>query len=178
MTLIGEQLAGRALERALQHGGDFGEVYAEDRYGFGLGLDDSKLERPQTGRERGAAVRVVQGDATYFGHVDGLAEADILRVAESVSQAVRAGDASQPAALRAAESQEVHPIAERPEQVEAARKAEMLRACDERARSESGDVAQVMASYAENRRIVEVFNSEGLAAADDRTRVRLGVQVI
>jgi TldD protein len=35
-----------------------------------------------------------------------------------------------------------------------------------------------MASYAENRRIVEIFNSDGLAAADDRTRVRLGVQVV
>jgi hypothetical protein len=50
MTLIGEELAGRVLERALAHGGDFGEVYSEDRYGFALGLDDSKLERPQTGR--------------------------------------------------------------------------------------------------------------------------------
>ena len=61
MTLIGDEVAGRVLERALAHGGDFGEVYAEDRYGFALGLDDSKLERPKTGSERGASVRVVQG---------------------------------------------------------------------------------------------------------------------
>ena len=178
MTLIDPELAARILERALAHGGDFGEVYAEDRYGFAVGLDDSKLERPQTGSERGANVRVVQGDATYFGHVDGLSEEDILRVAESVSQAVRAGDASTPAALSAASGDIVHPISERPEDVDVARKAEMLRACDERARSQSGDIAQVMANYAENRRIVEVFNSDGLAAADDRTRVRLGVQVV
>jgi TldD protein len=178
MTLIGEEVAARVLERALAHGGDFGEVYAEDRYGFAVGLDDSKVERPQTGSERGASVRVVYGDATYFGHADGLAEADLLRVAESVAQAVRAGDPHQPAALSAAHADVVHPIAERPEEVDAARKAEMLRECDQRARAESGDIAQVMASYAENRRIVEIFNSEGVAAADDRTRVRLGVQVV
>jgi TldD protein len=35
-----------------------------------------------------------------------------------------------------------------------------------------------MASYAENRRIVEIFNADGIAAADDRTRVWLGVQVV
>jgi TldD protein len=178
MTLIGEEVAARVLERALAHGGDFGEVYAEDRYGFAVGLDDSKLERPQTGSERGASVRVVHGEATYFGHVDGLAEDDLLRVAESVSQAVRAGDPRTPAALKAASSESVHPIKERPEEVDAARKAQLLRDCDERARAESGDVTQVMASYAENRRIVEIFNSEGIAAGDDRTRVRLGVQVI
>ncbi|MEA2494779.1 MAG: TldD protein, partial [Thermoleophilaceae bacterium] len=178
MTLVGHELAARVLERALQHGGDFGEVYAEDRYGFALGLDDSKLERPQTGNERGASVRVVQGDATYFGHVDGLADDDLLRVAKSVSQAVRAGDPRAPAALKAAHTETVHAISERPEEVEAARKAEILRECDERARSEGGEVAQVMASYAENRRIVEIFNSDGIAAGDDRTRVRLGVQVV
>ena len=178
MTLIGEEVAARVLERALAHGGDFGEVYAEDRYGFAVGLDDSKLERPQTGSERGASVRVVHGEATYFGHVDGLAEDDLLRVAESVSQAVRAGDSRTPAALTAPSSELVHPIKERPEEVDAARKAQLLRDCDERARAESGDVTQVMASYAENRRIVEIFNSEGIAAGDDRTRVRLGVQVI
>src|SRR3954469_2358867 len=178
MTLIGEEAATRVLERALAHGGDFGEVYAEDRYGFGLGLDDSKLERPQTGSERGASIRVVQGDATYFGHVDGLSEDDLARVAESVSQAVRAGDPRQVAALHAATAETVHPIAERPEQVDAARKAEILRECDDRARGVGPEVAQVMASYAENRRIVEIFNSDSTSAADDRTRVRLGVQVV
>jgi TldD protein len=178
MTLIGPELAARVLERALANGGDFGEVYAEDRYGFAVGLDDSKLERPQTGSERGVAVRVVQGDASYFGHVDGLAEADVMRVAESVSQAVRAGDARAPAPLRAATAEQPHAIAERPEDVAVERKAELLRACDDRARSQGGEVAQVAASYAENRRIVEIFNSDGRAAADDRTRVRLGVQVV
>ena len=178
MTLIGQEVAARVLERALAHGGDFGEVYAEDRYGFAVGLDDSKLERPQTGRERGASVRVVHGEATYFGHVDGLVEADLVRVAESVAQAVRAGDPSRPAALTAAHADVVHPIAERPEDVPAGRKAEILRECDERARGLSDEVTQVTASYAENRRVVEIYNSEGVGAADDRTRVRLGAQIV
>src|SRR4051812_38941956 len=169
MTLVGHELAAHVLERALQHGGDFGEVYAEDRYGFAVAIDDSKIERPQTGSERGAAVRVVQGEATYFGHVDGLADDDLLRVAESVSQAVRAGEARKPAALQAATTAFVHPIAEHPEDVAAARKAEILRECDERARSLGAEIAQVTAGYAENRRIVEIFNSDGVAAADDRT---------
>src|SRR3954453_13204138 len=172
MTLMGDEVAARVLERALAHGGDFGEVYAEDRYGFALGLDDSKLERPQTGSERGASVRVVQGEATYFGHVDGLAEDDLVRVAESVAQAVRAGDPRKPAALSAASAEEVHPIAERPEHVDAARKAEMLRDCDQRARAVGGEVARVMATSAETRQSVEIFTWEGASAAAARTRAR------
>src|SRR3954452_14110075 len=170
MTLIGQEVAERVLERALAHGGDFGEVYAEDRYGLALGLDDSKLERPQTGSERGASVRAVQGDATYFGHVDGLAEDDLARVAESVPQAVRAGHATSVAALKTASAEVVHPIAQRPEDIDAGAKAEILRECDERARALGDEVAQVMASYAENRRIVAIFKSGAIAAAGGRTR--------
>ena len=39
-------------------------------------------------------------------------------------------------------------------------------------------MAQVSAGYSEARQVVEIFNSDGVAAADDRTRVRLAVQVV
>ena len=177
MTLVDPELAGRVLERALARGGDLAEVYAEDRHGFGLALDDGRVERPQDGRERGACVRVVQGDSTYFGYVDGLAEEDLLRVAGSVAQAVR-GDARQPAALTAARAEPVHPVSIAPESVDAAAKADLLRRCEERARAAGDEVAQVTMSFAQGRRLVEVYNSDGVVAGDDRTRVRLGAQVV
>jgi len=177
LTLVDPELAGRVLERALMRGGDMAELYAEARRGFALSLDDGRVERPQGGRERGACVRVVQGDSTYYGHVDGLAEEDLLRVAGSVSEAVR-GDARHPAALSAAKQGARHPVVTRPEEVEAARKADLLRACNERARAAGAEVTQVRIGYAESQRQVEVFGSDGRASADDRTRVRLGAQVV
>jgi TldD protein len=177
MSLVDPELAGRVLEAALARGGGLAELYAEDRHGFGLSLDDGRVERPQDGRERGACVRVVEGDATYYGYVDGLAEEDLLRVAGSVAQAVR-GKAKEPARLGAAEPDHVHAVAIPPEEVEAAAKAELLRRCEERARAAGAEVAQATISFAQGRRIVEVYNSDGLAAADDRTRVRLSAQVV
>jgi TldD protein len=177
VTLVEPELAGRVLERALARGGDMAELYAEARRGFAVSLDDGRVERPQGGRERGACVRVVQGDSTYYGHVDGLAEDDLLRVAGSVSEAVR-GDATEPAALRAIASGTLHEVAIPPEDVDAARKADLLRACDERARAAGAEVAQARIGYVETRRQVEVFGSDGRAAADDRTRIRLSAQVV
>ena len=177
MTLVAPELAARVLERALARGGDMAELYAEARTGFALSLDDGRVERPQGGRELGACVRIVQGDSTYYGHVDGLAEPDLLRVAESVSEALR-GDARRPAALGATEPAARHAVATRPEEVEAARKAALLRTLDERARAAGPEVAQARIGYAESRRQVEVFGSDGRVAADDRTRVRLSAQVV
>ena len=176
--MIASDLAGDLLARALARGGDLAELYVEERTGRGLTLDDRRVERPQSGREIGASIRVVVGDSTYFGHVDGLAEEDLRRVAESVSQAV-SGDRREPAALSAAaEPAEAHEIAQRPEAVDATTKAEILRACDEAARALGDEVSQVTVSYVEARRRVQVFNSDGVNAADDRTRVRLGAQVV
>ena len=177
MSLVAPELAERVLARALARGGDLGELYAEDRSGFSLSLDDGRLERPQSGREVGASVRVVHGEASYLGHVDGLVEADLLRAADSVAQAVRARAREAPA-LPAPVHADGHPVRVSPEEVEAARKAQLLRACDERARAASSEVVQFSAAYAESRRRVEVFNSDGVAAADDRTRVRLGAEAV
>lgn len=177
MTLVEPGLAAAVLRRALERGGDLAELYAEEREGFALSLDDRRVERPQGGFERGAGVRVVSGGQTYFGHVDGLAEADLLGVAASVAQAL-SGEAREPVALGSTRRDTAHPIGVAPASVGAAEKADMLRAADERARAESPSVSQVTSSYAEARRSVEVYNSDGIAAADERTRVRLGVQVV
>jgi len=177
VTLVAPDLAERVIARALARGGDLGELYAEDRRGFALTLDDERVERPQLGRERGASVRVISGQSSYFGYVDGLAEEDMLRVADSVAEAA-AGDAREPAALAAASRAAGHLVEQAPEDVDAQTKATLLRAAEEAARAAGGEVAQVRIGYVEGRRRVEVYNSDGRAAADDRTRVRLGAQVV
>ncbi len=170
-------LGERVLTRALSRGGDFAELYAERRASFSVSLDDRKVESAQTGMELGAGVRVIAGDATYFGHVDGLAEPDLERVAAEVASAV-GRDETRPRPLQAVAHPPTQPIQIRPEEVPAERKAEMLVECDERARAAAAEVVQVTAGYNELRRQVQLANSEGLVSSDDRTRVRLGTQAV
>jgi len=177
VTLVDPELARRVIARALTHGGDLAEIYAEDRSGFSLSLDDGRIERPQAGTERGASVRVVRGDSTFFGHVDGLSEEALIAVAGSVAQAVR-GEAREPAALGAPRGGARHEVTQPPDAVAPERQAEILRGCDEAARAASPEVAQVSCGYMHDHRVVEIFNSDGLAASDERTRVRLSVQVV
>jgi TldD protein len=178
VSLVAPELAERVIARALAHGGDLAELYAEDRGGFGLSLDEGRVEAPQSGREAGACVRVVKGDSTYYGHVDGLAEPDLVGVADSVAQGLRGHSGGAVVTLAAAETVRTHPVETAPESVPAGRKAELLRACEERARSEGAEITQVRVAYAESRRRVEIYNSDARAAADDRTRVRLSVQCV
>jgi len=174
--LIDQAVAERALRRALANGGRFAEVFAERRRGQTLAIDERRIESVQSGAEEGAGVRVVDGNTTYFAHVDGLDPADVERAADEAAAALRA-ERTEPRPLQAREAAPL-PIERRPEEVPAERKAELLRELDERARAKGGEIAQLNASYGEARREVAVANSDGLFTGDDRTRVRIGVQAV
>ncbi|HEX6152496.1 MAG TPA: TldD/PmbA family protein [Solirubrobacterales bacterium] len=174
--LIDPAVAERVLARALANGGRFAEVFAERRRGQTMAIDEQRIEAVQAGAEEGAGVRVVDGNTTYFAHVDGLAPEDVERAADEAAAALRS-ERREPQPLLGREVAPL-PIERRPEEVPAERKAEMLRELDERARAKGGEIAQFTASYAEARREVAVANSDGLFTGDDRTRVRIGAQAV
>jgi TldD protein len=174
--LLDPAVAKRVLARALAHGGEFAEVFAERRAGLSLAIDESRIESVQSGAEEGAGVRVLSGGTTYFAHVDGLDPADLERAAGEAAAALR-GERAEPRALHA-EAPPPQPIERPPGEVPVARKAELLRELDERARSAGAEIEQAIASYAEARREVAVANSDGLSSGDDRTRVRLAAQAV
>jgi TldD protein len=175
--LVDPEVAHGVLEQALAHGGDFAELFCEERAGFTLSIDESRIERPQSGSERGAGIRVIDGEVTRFAHVDGLDQQDLARAARGLASALSRNPVDA-LAFEAAAPVELQEIELDPASVPAERKADVLRELDERARSTGEEVAQASARYSEGRRRVSIFNSEGLQAADDRTRVRLGAQVV
>ena len=101
--LIDQALAERALARALANGGRFAEVFAERRRGQTLAIDEGRIESVQSGAEEGAGVRVVDGNTTYFAHVDGLDPADVERAADEAAAALRA-ERTEPRPLQAREA--------------------------------------------------------------------------
>lgn len=174
--LLDPDVAARVLSRALAGGGDFAEIYAERRSGLAISIDEQRIEGVQAGGEEGAGIRVINDGTSYFAHVDGLVLEDLERAAGEAAAALSAG-ATEPRALSRQETTP-QPIEKRPEDVAASEKAELLRASDERARSQGGEIIQLNASYSEGRRQVAIANSDGLLTGDDRTRVRLGVQAV
>ena len=146
MTLVDPGLAARVIERALRRGGDLAELYAEDRRSFSVSLDDGRVERPGGGTERGASVRVVSGGGK------------LVRARGRAGRGVAAGDgrrrcggrprrAARGRVARRGPSAGANPVAVRPETVAAERKADLLRALNERARSAGAEVAEVSVGY-------------------------------
>jgi TldD protein len=177
--LIDTDVLERTLQAALSSGGDFAEVFAEDRASSNARLDDGRIEELVSGRSRGAGVRVVRDETTGYAHTTDLTEAGLRTAAAAAAAAARAGDGS--ARVVSLLSQPVtppHDVAVLPEDVPKAQKVELLHRADDAARARGDSISQVSASYADARRRILVANSDGVLAEDDQVRTRFFVQCV
>ena len=168
------------IERALRRGGDFAEVFVEDRDSLGLRLEDGRIEQTSGGRETGAAVRLLSGEHTYYAYSDAVDEAGLTAAADAVAAAVSAGaEGPEIVNLGAVRSDPgKNPVRVPPGDVAIARKALLVRAGDEAARAASSEVAQATIGYGDTRQRVLIANSLGDLVYDDRTRTRFIAQVV
>ncbi|HEX9258951.1 MAG TPA: TldD/PmbA family protein [Acidimicrobiales bacterium] len=177
--MIDHDVLQRVLGSALRTGGDFAEVFAEDKRSSSALLDDGKVEEVTSGRDRGAGVRVVVGETTGYAHTADLREAGLLAAAEAASAAARGGGGG--AKVVALSRRDVHPVnvvEVYPETVAKARKVELLKQADEAARGMGSSIIQVSAGYGDSRRRILVANSDGLLAEDDQVRTLFRVNVV
>ena len=177
--LVDEGLVARVLQEALATGGEFAEVFAEDRRGSLVALDDGRVEDISSGHDRGAGIRVVVGNTTGFAHTADLSERGLLAAAEAASAAARSGGAgTRQVALSRSAPPSPSPVGVLPADVAKADKVDLLRRADAAARAAGGDVRQLNANYRDSRRQVLVANSDGVLASDDQVRVRFGVAAV
>lgn len=168
----------RVLESALRTGGDFAEVFAEDKRTSSAYLDDGRVEELTSGRDRGAGIRVVVGETTGYAHTADLSEPGLLAAAEAAAAAARSGGEGPRVVSLRPQPGTATDVVIAPEDVPKARKVALLRQADEVARAAAGSITQVAANYADSRRRILVANSDGLLATDDRVRTLFSVSCV
>jgi len=167
------------LAHALRSGGDFAEVFVEDRRSSNGRFDDGRVEELVSSRERGAGIRVVVGETTGFAHTADLSVEGLAQAADAAAGAARGGGGgAHTIELVAQDVVRSHDVAILPETVEKRRKVELLTRADAAARAEGGAITSVTASYADGRRRIQVANSDGLLASDEAVRTRFAVQCV
>ncbi len=187
--MIDSPVLERVLSEALRHGGDFAEVFAEDRSTSSALLDDGRVEELSSGRERGTGIRVVSGETTGFAHTADLSEAGLLRAAEAASAVARSGGGDpgnvgvgplvvgRPDGPDGPDGSDLGRV---PGPTVGSKEdtLELLRQADEAARASGSAISQVQAGCGASRRRVLIANSDGLLAGDDQVRCRFSVSCV
>jgi TldD protein len=179
VPVLDESVIQSTLSAALRTGGDFAEVFVEDKRSSSAMLDDGRVEELSSGRDRGAGIRVVVGETTGFAHTADLTPAGLTTAAEAAAAAARSGGGGvREVALTKQAAPRRNEVRVLPESVGKGAKVELLRRADEAARAEGGVIRQVRARYGDSRRQILVANSDGLLAEDDQVRTLFVVSAV
>jgi len=173
-------VAQEVLGTALSTGGDFAEIFLEDRRDHVLVLQDNRIETVNSGRIHGAGIRVYVGLNAVYTYTNDTTREGLLRCAKEAASAVREKrDAVvSPKAMAERAMSSAHSIRMLPSQTDARKKAEILRAANAAARGHSDEISQVMCRLSDSEQDVLICNSDGLFVSDRRVYTRLGVQVV
>lgn len=178
--MLNQNIAQKALDAALSTGGDFAEIFLEDRRDQSLILQDNRLETVHSGRIHGAGIRVYVGLNAVYTYTNDTDEEGLLRCALQAASAVKAQKSGkitcQP--FTVVNAGNAHSIQMLPSATETRKKADILRKANASARAVSAEISQVSCSYRESEQDVCIVNSDGLYVTDRRVYTRLGCQAI
>ena len=170
----------RTLGAALERKADYADLYFEYRSAEGLSLEDSIVNRTSKSLSHGVGVRVCAEDRTGYAYSDEVT-VDRMRLAAEAARAIAHSGGDAHAAVqvgRPVARHELYELESTPLEVPLEERARLLNEIDRVAREFDPRVKTVMASFAAERKIVMVVNSEGRIAADVQPLCRLNVTVI
>jgi len=177
--VLDHELINRTLSSALATGGEFAEIFVEDKRSSSAVFDDGRVEELTSGRDRGAGIRVVVGETTGFAHTADLSEAGLAGAARAAAAAARGGGGgTRVVAVSPAQVASMTDARILPEDVAKATKVGLLALANEAARGEGASISQVSARYGDSRRRILVANSDGLLAEDDQVRTLFSVSCV
>ena len=157
----------RVIRRSLEKGGEFAEVYVENRISRNITMEESRFKSADFGISRGAGVRVILGDKTGYAYTDEIAEAPLLRAAEVASYIARGGRAVAPVPVTDATRASFITVKLPLHQVPDERRLEICRRADQAALAYDKRIRMASISYADEVRGRVIANSEGLFLRDE-----------
>ncbi|HOO44993.1 MAG TPA: TldD/PmbA family protein [Deltaproteobacteria bacterium] len=164
----------KLLKKALFHGGDFSEVYIENKKGTTIVSEAKKIEKFISSEEFGVGLRVVEGDRSAYAYTNDLSNLDEL--ASTVAAAIKSGRFTSDISLEKRPARSMIRSRINPAQVDSEKKISMVTRAEETAWKQDPSVVQVKVMYGDGSRHVLVANSGGFSSEDKRDSLIFVVQ--
>ena len=178
MNVIKQSIIENVLEVALSTGGDFSEIFIEDRYDNSLALQSGKIEKAISGRDFGIGIRIFSGLESIYTYTNDFSEEGLLAAAKRAALAIKGGASGTIQPLQKEIIDPIHRILKMPNTVEHARKAAIMRQANDISRSYDKRIHQVNIRYLDSEQHVLIANSEGKFVEDTRIYSRLAIQAM
>ncbi len=176
--MIEKDVAKEILDLSLSKGGDFSEIFIEEKLGTTIRYDNGKIEVASYGKDKGFGIRVIDGELTYYASSTGISLEKMRRLAESLADAVGKIRSVNAIDLVQELTPNHTPFEIAFEEVPVDRKMEMVKKAAKIAKDYDDRIVQVKVYYSDQERDVWIYNSEGKFVTDVRNYPFIYVEVV
>ncbi len=171
--VLNEETVNRILQEALSRGGDFADVFAEQRFRTAIVLDSGKIDSVTYGYPRGAGVRVVRRNQTGYAFSDEVTYASLLDAARVASAVVENQSRTSPIDVSRRNPAPPFTLLNPEPLMPEAAKFDLLQRMDSAARSADPRIVSVRIDYVDEVRDILIGTSDGTYVLDRQYFVTL-----
>ena len=157
----------KVIAKALAQGGEFADVYLENRISRQIIMEESLFRSGLYGIAQGAGVRVISGDKTGFAYTDEITEENLMRAAEVASYIARNSDTITPVNIAGAERESFITVEQPLETISDTRRIEIMERANQAALDYDPRIRMAKIDYYDQTRGRVIANSEGLYLRDE-----------
>lgn len=176
--MIAKNMLEEVLAKALSFGGDFAEIFIEDKVTNSIRMVDDKIDDAVSGRDHGAGIRIMKGFRSVYAYTNDTSITALIDTAYKAACALKDDKQNLDITLTERMPSNIHPILYMPSSVDNLKKAVIVKTAYKAAKDYSPEIIQVTVGYGDVDQKVLIANSEGLLVEDRRVRTRLVIQSI
>lgn len=176
--MLSKSVIENVLYAALSQGGDFAEVFVEDRFNTSIKMLGGHVESSISGRDYGVGIRLFDGFNSVYGYTNDSSEENLVKVAKEIALALKSQKTDLVLNLMKKDLDNQHPIKILPSGVDKVKKIDLLKRGYQSAKDYDSLISQVTANYFDEEQNVLIANSEGLLVEDKRIRTRFSIQAV
>jgi len=176
--VLNSDLMSGVLKRVLSHGGDYADIFVEQRRVTSIRLEDGKVEKVMAGIDSGVGIRLISGGKTSYAFTNDSSVDSLVSLADALRRSFQSTTAPPVLDLKRALPNADFAIRISPDEVPMEKKIALVEKADQIARSSDKRIRQVSASYRDTTQNVQIATSEGTFAEDERTHTLWLIHVI
>ncbi len=176
--MLNKALIEDTLNAALSTGGDFAEIFVEDRTNSLIEMIGGKIESTVSGRDYGVGIRIYRGFNSVYAYTNKSDRDSLITVAKKAAQAMLGAYNDITLNLIKSDIVNNHKILIDPDKISKAKKIEAMRRVYDAAKNYDNVISQVSVRHIDHDQHIMVANSEGLWKEDRRVRNRITVNSV
>ena len=176
--MLSQIIIEKVLAAAVETGGDFAEIFVEDKISSSLTMLGGIVEKAVSGRDFGVGIRIFKGCFSVYAYTNDDSEENLIKVARSAAGAITGPKYESIIDLRKSIMKNAHEIEIMPTSVSKKHKIQWMRRAHEAAMGYDPVITQTNIAFFDYIQNVLIANTEGIFVTDIRSRNRLTISAM